>query len=50
MIDDRFDFGTAQHDNITEDQLQAQLRKINPNYRFVYERGWKEESVIVAVP
>ena len=50
MIDDRFDFGTAQHDNITEDQLQAQLRKINPNYRFVYETGAHKDSVIVAVP
>jgi hypothetical protein len=50
MIDDRFDFGTSFHDDITEEQLKDQLRKINPNYRFVYETGAFPDSVIVAVP
>jgi len=49
LIDDRFDFGTAFHDNITVDQLKEQLRAINPNYRFVYENGAKTDSVIVAL-
>jgi hypothetical protein len=50
MIDDRFDFGTALHDGITEEQLKAKLLQINPNYKFVYEIGALKDSVIVALP
>lgn len=49
MIDDRFTFDTAAFDGIRETQLHALLRKINPNYNFVYEDGALKNSVIVAV-
>ena len=50
MIDDLNHFRSGVFDHIGEEQLKDALRKINPDYRFVYERGWKEDSVIVAVP
>jgi hypothetical protein len=48
LCDDLNDYGTSLHDNITEEQLKAQIRAINPAYQFSYENGKLENSILVA--
>jgi len=50
MIDDLNHFRSGVFDYIGEEQLKDALRRINPNYRFVYEDGAGHETVLVAVP
>lgn len=50
MIDDLNHFRDGVFDHIGEEQLKDALRRINSNYRFVYEDGAGHETVLVAVP
>lgn len=50
MIDDLNHFRSGVFDHIGEEQLKDALRKINPDYRFVYEDGAGHETILVATP
>jgi hypothetical protein len=50
MIDDLNHFRSGVFDHIGEEQLKDALRRINPDYRFVYEDGAGHETILVATP
>jgi hypothetical protein len=47
LIDDMMDFGTPAHEGITINDLQNEVLKINPDYKFSFESTSKPNNVMV---
>lgn len=48
LIDDRRDFGTANFDFTTEDEIRSAIRAINPGYGFACEDGHVAKDILAA--